>query len=47
MADNYLERQRETYEARKAAWLKNKKKPTKKKVSAAGKSTPTSAGETK
>jgi hypothetical protein len=26
MADNYLERQREQYEARKAAWLKSKKK---------------------
>ena len=25
MADNYLERQREQYEARKAAWLKMKK----------------------
>jgi hypothetical protein len=25
MADNYLERQREQYEARKAAWLKSKK----------------------
>ena len=25
MADNYLERRREDYEARKAAWLKNKK----------------------
>ena len=26
MADNYLERRREDYEARKAAWLKNKKR---------------------
>ncbi len=34
MADNYLEKQREQYEARKAAWLK-KGKPKKK-------STPTS-----
>lgn len=25
MADNYLERQREAYEARKAAWEKSKK----------------------
>lgn len=25
MADNYLEKQREAYEARKAAWLKAKK----------------------
>lgn len=25
MADNYLEKQREQYEARKAAWLKAKK----------------------
>jgi hypothetical protein len=25
MADNYLERQREQYEARKAAWLKKKR----------------------
>lgn len=25
MADNYLERQRELYEARKAAWEKSKK----------------------
>ena len=26
MADNYLERRREDYEARKAAWLKSKKR---------------------
>lgn len=26
MADNYLEKQREAYEARKAEWLKSKKK---------------------
>jgi hypothetical protein len=32
MADNYLERQREQYEARKTAWLK-KKKGTVKKIS--------------
>ena len=25
MADNFLERQRQDYEARKAVWLKNKK----------------------
>ena len=29
MADNFLERQRQDYEARKAAWLKNKKQLTK------------------
>jgi hypothetical protein len=34
MADNYLERQREQYEARKAAWLKNKKKQVPKKKTA-------------
>jgi hypothetical protein len=32
MADNYLERQREQYEARKAAWLKNKQKLAIKKL---------------
>jgi hypothetical protein len=31
MADNYLERQREQYEARKAAWLKRKKRTATKK----------------
>lgn len=31
MADNYLERQREQYEARKAAWEKEKKLGKKKK----------------
>ena len=31
MADNYLERQREQYEARKAAWEKAKKLGKKKK----------------
>ena len=29
MADNFLERQRQDYEARKAVWLKNKKHLTK------------------
>lgn len=33
MADNYLEKQREQYEARKAAWLK-KGKPKKKSAHA-------------
>lgn len=31
MADNYLEKQRETYEARKAAWEKERKYGKKKK----------------
>ena len=31
MADNYLEKQREIYEQRKALWLKGKLKGTKKK----------------
>ena len=29
MADNFLERQRQDYEARKTVWLKNKKHLTK------------------
>lgn len=32
MADNYLEKQREQYEARKAAWLKTQKLGKKKKT---------------
>lgn len=32
MADNYIERQQEQYEARKAAWLKMKKYGKKKTV---------------
>lgn len=32
MADNYLEKQRELYEIRKAAWEKKKKYGAKKKV---------------
>jgi hypothetical protein len=32
MADNYLEKQREQYEAKKAAWLKMKKYGKKKTV---------------
>ncbi|GAA6255495.1 hypothetical protein F070042J6_13470 [Bacteroides sp. f07] len=32
MADNYLEKQREQYEAKKAAWLKMKKYGKKKNV---------------
>lgn len=38
MADNYLERQREQYEARKAAWEKAKKLGKKKKIKPAVKS---------
>lgn len=37
MADNYLERARENYEARKAAWLKKKKHLSAKRPSATAK----------
>lgn len=44
MADNYLERQRELYEARKAAWEKSRKPGFKKKKTSRPAGTTMTAG---